>query len=288
MVAGGDAWRYVREPAVLATMHGKERVIAPLLAPLGLEVSLVPGIDTDRHGSFSRTVARSGTALEAARAKIADAFRLAPAVRVGLASEGSFGPHPAVPLLPYAQELVLLIDRERGLQVAGHDVGTDTNYAQACCTEVATALAFARRTGFPAHGVIAMACESGRPVPHRALFNDLESEAALANAVRWLLMRAPEAFVETDMRAHRNPTRMAAIARAAANLVRSLASRCPVCARPGFDVGERLPGLPCAACLHPTRQLRAERLRCVGCGHAELRPVADGYADPAGCEFCNP
>lgn len=288
MAAEDDAWRYVDETAVLATMHGKERAIAPLLAPLGLDVILAPALDTDRHGSFSRTVERSGTALDAARAKIADAFGLAPTVRVGLASEGSFGPHPAVPLLPYAQELVLLIDRHRGMEIAGHDVGTATNYAQERCTEVAMALAFAHRVGFPAHGVIAMACEAGRPLPQRALFNDLESEAALANAVRWLLMRAPAAFVETDMRAHRNPTRMAAIARATADLVRSWMSRCPVCARPGFDVIERLPGLPCAACLNPTRRLRAERLRCVGCGHAELRPAADGLADPAGCDVCNP
>ncbi len=288
MARGAEAWRYSGERAVLATMHGKERVMAPILAPLGLEVMTVPGIETDRHGSFTRSVERQGTALAAARAKIADAFGLAPTLRVGLASEGSFGPHPAMPLLPFAQELVLLIDRERGLSIAGHDIGSDTNYAQALCSEVSTALAFARRIGFPAHGVVAMASESGRPAPQRALFTDLSTEAALANAVRWLLMRAPAAFVESDMRADRNPTRMAAIARATADLVRNWWSRCPVCGRPGFVVGERVPGLPCAACGQPTRRVRAERLQCVGCGHADLRPVADPAADPAGCDVCNP
>lgn len=57
--------------AVLATMHGKERVIRPLLeGGLGLQIILPNGFDTDRFGTFSREIERTGSQLDAARAKI--------------------------------------------------------------------------------------------------------------------------------------------------------------------------------------------------------------------------
>lgn len=106
--------------AVLATMHHKERVIAPLLGRfLGLKVQVPQGFDSDRFGTFSREIARTGSALEAARAKIAAGFALMPEANVGLASEGSFGPHPELPFVSMGLELVLLVDRDSGLELAG-------------------------------------------------------------------------------------------------------------------------------------------------------------------------
>lgn len=86
--------------------------------------------DTDRFGSFSRDVARNGSALDAARAKIAAAFKRVPQARVGLASEGSFGPHPQIPFLPVGSEIVLLIDRHSGLELSGHHLGPATNFSR--------------------------------------------------------------------------------------------------------------------------------------------------------------
>jgi ubiquinone/menaquinone biosynthesis C-methylase UbiE len=45
------------------------------------------------------------------------------------------------------------------------------------------------------------------------------------------------ALVETDMRAHLNPTRMAAIRALAFRLVRRIARACPACARPRLGPG---------------------------------------------------
>ena len=45
--------------AVIATMHSKERVIIPALAPLGLEFLPSPPIDTDRFGTFTRDIRRA-------------------------------------------------------------------------------------------------------------------------------------------------------------------------------------------------------------------------------------
>jgi hypothetical protein len=45
--------------------------------------------------------------------------------RVGIASEGSFGPHPSLPFAALDRELVLLIDRETGLELVGHHATID-------------------------------------------------------------------------------------------------------------------------------------------------------------------
>jgi len=83
---------------LLATMHGKEDVIAPLAERfLGVRLQVVDGLDTDTFGTFSRDVARTGSQLDAARAKVAAAFDMLPDILLGLASEGSFGPHPYLP-----------------------------------------------------------------------------------------------------------------------------------------------------------------------------------------------
>lgn len=70
--------------AVIATMHAKERAIAPvLLRKLELAATVAPGFDTDRFGTFSREIERVGSQLDAARAKIAAAFEVVPSVRMG-------------------------------------------------------------------------------------------------------------------------------------------------------------------------------------------------------------
>ena len=287
VAAGRPARLYPDARAVLASMHGKERVIAPLLQPLGLHV-LPAGIDTDAFGTFSRERPRLDTPLATARAKIDAALTRHPECRVALASEGSFGAHPASPLLPWAHELVLFVDRDRELSVIGEDRGAATNYAHAPCISTADARAFAARVGFPAHGLIAMACVDGRPAPALALHKDLHDEAVLLDVVARLVDRHGLAWLETDMRAHRNPTRMAAIARATADLVRRLSTPCPRCGQPGYGQRETRAGRPCADCGAPTRLPRVAIFACAGCGAAEERPLPDAAADPAHCDFCNP
>jgi hypothetical protein len=276
--------------AILATKHGKERVIAPLLSSsLGLRVECTSGLDTDRFGTFSREIDREGTPLDAARAKIAAAFACSPHARVGLASEGSFGPHPGLPFLPLGLELVVLVDRETGFELTGSDATLETNFSHAAVTDVDGARAFAARCGFPGHGLIVQASVDGAPAPLLALIKDVLDPQGLEAAVRQVLAKSGSAIVETDMRAHRNPTRMRAIERATADLVRRYHSRCPACGTRGFDVTERVPGLPCASCGAPTREIHQEILGCRACGLRETRGLAVGAtADPGRCDYCNP
>ncbi|WP_137931659.1 DUF6671 family protein [Mesorhizobium comanense] len=280
---------YERTEAVLATMHGKERVIAPLLErALGLRVAATTNVDTDRFGTFSRDVERTGSQLDAARAKIAAAFAAAPDVNVALASEGSFGPHPYIPFVPLGREIVVMRDRVSGLELIGHYAGLSTNFGHTVVTDLAGASAFAERARFPGHGVIVMGCVDQQPAPRRALIKDIDAWAGLQRAIEEVITICGAAFVETDMRAHRNPTRMRTIKRATLDLVRRFRSLCPICARPGFAITKRLSGLPCSWCGGPTLALKADVYSCEGCGYREERAVKAATADPGQCGECNP
>lgn len=275
--------------AVLATMHGKEAAIAPLLARfMGLRVTLPQGFDSDRFGTFSRDVPRPGSALDTARAKIAGAFACTPDATLGLASEGSYGPHPGLPFLTFGTELVLLVDRRSGLELAGWH-RAPAAYAAGWRVDSIDALrAVAARAGFPTQGLIACALRDGQPAPQLGLFKQLQTQPELEQAVAGLLSAHGEAWVEADLRANRCPPRMRRIRRAAFALVRAWYSRCPACGHPGFIPQASIPGLPCALCLRPTGLARAHRLSCAACGHAKEHPVRVTLADPAHCDACNP
>lgn len=275
--------------AVLATMHGKQQVITPLLqAALGLRIHVPEGLDTDRFGSFSRDIPRHGSPLDAARAKITAGFECAPHAHIGVASEGSFGPHPQIPFVPVDSEIVVLVDRRTGLEIVGHHVTARTNFQQTMVSDIDAAIAFAERLGFPAHGVIVMGTADGRPAPERLLRKNIETTEALRDAVRAAISRCGSAQLESDMRAHRNPTRMRAIKRATVDLIRRCRSLCPQCHRPGFAVTERLPGLPCSGCGAPTHVTRAEIRLCAGCAYRSEQTIAASAADPSRCDYCNP
>jgi hypothetical protein len=96
--------------------------------------------------------------------------------------------------------------------------------------------------------------------------------------------------LETDMRAHMNPTRMTAIRALAGRLAARLAALCPDCGAPGWGQVDLLRGLPCSSCNQPTQGVMAIIDGCTVCQHRETRPRPDGVtaASPASCDWCNP
>lgn len=274
--------------AVLATRHKKEQVIAPLLhAQLGLTVTVPAEIDTDRFGTFTRDRPRTGTQLEAARRKAEEGLRLT-GLAIGIASEGTFGPHPASPFLPANTEIVLLLDQAAGLEIVGSHVSLQTNANHAYVATVAEALAFARRVGFPEHGLVVRRNEYDA----RGMVKGIVTEAALTEAVEKRLKRgfAKKAFIETDLRAHVNPTRMEVIRRATEDLIDTIRRRCPNCGTPGFSLKERRPGLPCELCGAPTNGILAESYSCQKCRYCQeaLYPTGKQVAYAGRCGYCNP
>lgn len=264
-------------------MHGKHAALAEGLAPIALAWLATPaGFDSDRFGTFTREVPRAGTQLEAARAKADAVLAALPEADLGVASEGAFGPHPALPIVPAGRELVLLRDRQ-GAELIGQDLTLDTNYAQAEFDSLDALIAFAERTGFPEHGVLLLAPGGVPPVTR-----DVADRAALIAAAQARLATGGRLWIETDMRAHRNPRRMAAIARAAADAARRWAARCPACGRPDF-VPRREAGRPCAWCGGPTEEPWREFADCAGCGHCAMTLIEpERRADPGCCPNCNP
>ncbi|WP_078553704.1 DUF6671 family protein [Alkalihalobacterium alkalicellulosilyticum] len=269
--------------AVLATMHQKEQVIAPMMKrELGIIVSVPSSFNTDVFGTFTREIDRKGDQLQAAHKKIEEALRKT-GLSIGIASEGSFGAHPVVPFLPFNRELILFIDKKLDLEIVGHASNSNTNYAHTEISSREEALAFAESVRFPSHGVI---------VKHDEIIQKgITEEEVLQRVVSDFLAKgATSIHIETDMRALYNPTRMKNIELATENLISKLKSRCSQCGTPGFEITEYQKGLPCQWCNRPTDLLLAHTFQCKKCHHKEevFYPNGASFADPGQCQWCNP
>jgi hypothetical protein len=272
----------------LATMHQKEKVIAPILkAALGVQMIVPQGLNTDEFGTFTRDIQRAGDQLNAARLKTDKAMALT-GLSLAIASEGSFGSHPSLPFLACDRELVLLSDRHHDLEVVGQAISTETNYRHQQITNIEEALAFAQKIGFPTHGLVAMS--DAKPTQSSHIFKGITDEAHLLETVTWLLKKEGQAHLETDMRAMYNPTRMKVIAEATQDLIDQLMQCCPQCNYPGFTPAEYHPGLPCALCGSATQLILAVTRRCKKCYFSQVTnfPNGEKFADPAQCSYCNP
>jgi len=269
----------------LLTQHGKEQVIAPIFSDsLGAQIELATGFDTDSLGTFTRDVARQGNQLEAARKKALKGMDLL-GIERGVASEGSFGPGP-FGFFPSNLELVILVDRVLGLEIVGRAEGAPHSFHERLGTYDAL-VAFAERASFPAHGLVVRPDTDGDPRIRKGISDWSALRAAFDEAIAEASTSV--VFVESDLRAHMNPTRMEVIRRATHNLVTRIQSKCPRCASPGFWAVERIAGLPCRDCESPTDETRAVRWGCVLGDHFETRDVATGrFADPYRCSLCNP
>jgi hypothetical protein len=279
---------YAGQCAAIATMHGKERVVAPIMARwFDLRLERAEDIDTDALGAFTGEIERKGSVLDAARAKARLALERTGA-RLGLGSEGAFGPHPVVPMLSSGLELMVLIDSDSNHEIAVHR-RTWTNYDSTSAFPDEDLSDFLRRIGFPEHAVIVRPEKSHEQsavvkgiVERKALDAAIESMAAVSASGR--------ALVQTDKRAHLNPTRMKAIRQVARVLALRVARLCPICGSPGFGLSDVERGLPCRECDVPTDLVRAEIHACASCSHREHRRERPKTvrADPVWCRLCNP
>jgi hypothetical protein len=277
---------YAGQRIALLTQHGKEGMIASVLdTALGCRVERVSGFDTDTLGTFTRDIPRSGTQLEAARKKARIGMELA-GLTLGLANEGSFGADPFAGMLPWNVEFLIFLDDERGLEVVGVAQGK-ANFSHLLTTDWAAAETFAKLAGFPAHHLVVRPERADDPRMCKGIAAWTELEAAFISALAE--SANGQVFVETDVRAHANPTRMVNIRLATEDLAAKLNSLCPACGTPGFWIVERVAGLPCADCGAPTREIRADIHGCPKCDHRETRErIGVEHADAGRCDYCNP
>ena len=280
-----DTHPYHGTCAAIATMHGKEQVIAPALARwFGITLQRAANIDTDALGTFTGDVARAGTMLDAARSKARLALDRTGAA-LGLGSEGAFGPDPHISFIPTGHEVLVLLEAASGHEIVVHR-RFHTNYAHVTLGPDDHADSFLVRIGFPSHAVVVQ-CDHERGA---IIAKGIQDRATLDHALQRAFSQSPQAFLTTDMRAHLNPTRMAAIGRTARWLALRMARCCPACQAPGFGLINVERSMPCADCHSPTRIILAEVHGCSRCDHRMRKRIRDGTmrADPTWCDTCNP
>jgi hypothetical protein len=271
---------------IIATKHEKEKVILPLVnANMHVEVFVPSDYDTDKFGTFSGEITRTTNALEAVRKKCLDAMNEY-GYDLGIASEGSFGPHPSLFFAQADDELLILIDKKNNLEIVAREVSLDTNFSGEKIQSFEQLIEFATQVQFPTHGIILKDAQDH----FSKIYKDISDWEQLKISYDSIIEHSKEIWAETDMRAHRNPTRMTVIEKATQKLIKKLASLCPNCQTPGFDVNKVVHGLPCKWCKTPTSSTLALRYTCQKCSHTTLENYPNGkhYESPEFCSYCNP
>jgi hypothetical protein len=273
----------------VASMHGKEHVIGPaMMAHLPLAgVIAIPDLDTDRFGAFSGEVER-GTDPRTACMHKARHGAEASGLDLVIASEGSFGPYPPAPFMSCDEEWLVLLDLRDGTELVHRHVSLNTVFGGEECHNEHEVTAFAARMKFPEHHLVLKPTAAWRH-GDRVLkgVGDLDT---LLEGARMLLSEHGAVWVESDLRAMANPTRMQVIGEAAKAFAADLARCCPACGLFHFAITQALWGLPCSQCGFPTRSTRAHLRECRGCGHRQEDAREDGkmMEDPQYCDLCNP
>lgn len=277
---------YQGKSIALLTQHGKERVIAPVLEPaLGCTIRHVTGFDTDQLGTFTREIDRPGTQLDAARRKARVGMQLS-GLDYGLASEGSFGVDPFAGMFPWNVEMLVFIDDQQELEIVGIAQGY-AHCAHLLTQDWSAAEDFARAQDFPSHQLVLRPEDQYdlRAVKGIADWDSLRHHFEQCQS----MAKNKHVFIESDLRAHANPSRMRNIEQATRDLLNRLESKCPKCRAPGYWINERQPGLPCMECGSPTSIFQYQVWHCGKCSHKERELRSDRkFAEARYCDHCNP
>lgn len=273
---------------VLPTKHQKSIALAPPFEQILGAGMLEYVVDTDRLGTFSGEIKRHATAIETAKKKCLWAINRTKAKYV-LASEGSFGPHPMFPFLPMDHEILYFVDQRRDFHLHISSVCTDTNYHSSEIASLDDLKLFAEKSQFPSHALIVKPFSNDEKKPiYKGILTYPDLEAAFFSSIKY--SSEGKVWVETDMRAHLNPTRMRVINLLGETLAQRLMALCPKCATPGWGKVDFEAGLPCGWCGAPTDEIKCEILGCSKCHHSEFGIPSHGMqtAEPIQCAKCNP
>ena len=271
---------------LVATKHGKEQVIAPLLSEaLGLTCVVTDLLDTDLLGTFAGEVERSKSPLDTARQKCHMAMDIT-STDLAIASEGSFGPHPNFPFIPAHEEILVLIDKINAWEFVVKRLETKTNYSQILLQSYDELEGFLAKALFPSHAFIIKKSSADTT----DCVKGVHDEKTLRETIQFFMQCFGQCSLETDMRAMHNPTRMAVIHDLTKELIQQIQTACPTCQAPGFRISDIERGLPCALCGQPTRSVKFEIYACHCCQFSEHRAPSHGLKmeDPMYCDFCNP
>jgi hypothetical protein len=266
------------------TKHEKEHIVAPSFFDafrskvVGLEV------DTDILGTFSGERERELDPLSNARKKIDLAMLETSNAKYFLASEGSFVPHPEAPWITLNEECLLFYDKETQLSIHVFEYSNEVHFKRKSIDSATEIKEVIDSFDFPNHGIIIKLSKEGSQKYIKEISTDSELETVLLMAFGegWLVE------VESDLRAHRNPTRRKVIRKAGERLVEELKLTCPKCASIGQIIKKRIEGVQCANCGIPSRQVKSYLRSCYFCQHEWEQDLKNPPIDPQFCSWCNP
>lgn len=266
---------YFGKCVVMTTKHAKSIAVAPGFQEiLGAAVAEYL-LDTDVFGTFSGEVQRQGSAFHCARQKCEWGLDRLNA-EFGIASEGRFGPSPDIPFVSAGFEILYFIDRTRNFHLHVSRWCDKTNYLKQTVDSFEELQEFSAKTQFPSHALIV------RPNRRRSrdvVFEGIDTLEELELAFERSLARSADGLVrvETDMRAHVNPTRMSEISELACQLAQRLATPCPACKSPGWGAINAERGLRYEYYDQLTETIRHEVFGCVLCDHTEPKRRRDRF-----------
>lgn len=271
---------------LIATKHAKEEVIAPILEKeLRVKCFVPENFDTDTFGTFTGEVERKDDALTTAKNKCLLAMEVYKC-DLAISSEGSFGLHPFIFPAYADEEILFFIDRKNSLEIFVRQISADTNFSGEEILNAEKLFEFAERAKFPSHGLIMRKSKDD----YSGIVKPIRDWRTLKNTFHHFTSNYGLAYVETDMRAMYNPTRMTVIGQATWQLIEKLHSRCPFCDVPGFEIFKSVSGLPCSRCSIPTRSTYYHVYSCKKCFFTrnEYYPGKKTAEDPMYCDICNP
>lgn len=271
---------------IIATKHKKEKVIAPILEQaLGVNCFLPEYFDTDTLGTFTGEVERELDPVSTVRQKCLMAMELSNS-DLGVASEGSFGPHPTLFFASSDDEFLIFIDKTNELEIIVRELSLETNFNGSEIKNEQELFEFARRTKFPSHALILRKTKTEKI----EIFKGITNEEELKITFNRMLEKYGSVYAETDMRAMYNPSRMNIIQNAAKKLIDKINSFCPQCNAPGFGVTDAKKGLECSLCGSPTNSILSFIFTCQKCHfkNEKLYPHKKMTEDPMYCDYCNP
>jgi hypothetical protein len=282
---------YYKKTFAFATMHEKEKAIQDLLYKKFQAQVIVPSINTDELGTFCGRIPRQESPFETAKKKARRALEVT-GLPLALASEGSFVTGPfGFGIVNH--ELMVLIDTQKDVAIQEKLVSYKTNYAR---TEIKWAdvegprfKQFLKNCQFGTHALMVYTISH----ESNSIIKGITQQKNLIEAIKSVIKKSgcDTVIVETDMRAHLNPTRMQNIKELSKKMVLRLANLCTHCNTPGFGCTEFVAGLPCELCDAPTDGIKQEIHSCAKCGYTQLSLPADNpryFANPAECSICNP
>ena len=270
----------------IATMHGKETIIGPLIEKHWGVNWIVPfKMNTDIYGTFDGLVKRKVSPIEAARAKCEKAIEMT-GCDLAISNEGSFGSHPYIPFTCADVEIIMMVDKKRHLELTELEISTKTNFNYLDVSNWNELEKFAIKTGFPSHKIILRDKEGS----FKCISKDIATFKELYFNFLKIKREFNSVFAETDMRAMNNPMRKYVIKRACRKLIKTVARKCPQCGTGGFKNDRFLDGLMCRICNNPTSQIAYRIFKCPTCQFEQKYPFKYGiqWADPMYCDYCNP